>query len=162
LLGLAAFASSRQEINLAMGLYSRALSLDPSNALAKTAISSLAPLGTPAEQERELRRLDSQNPNVAPLVFALGNFYASQSRWTDAQRYYFKALQLAKSDSQSGSSISPDYAFNLAVSLEQLNQSGPALIFYEEALALATRFPANFDLSIARSRLESLSRKSSP
>lgn len=161
LLGLAAIASSSQEISLAMGLYSRALSLDPSNALAKTAIRSLAPLGTPAEQERELRKLDVQNPNVAPLAFVLGNFYASQSRWPDAQRYYFKALQLAKSDSQSGSAVSPDYAFNLAVSLERLNQVGPALSFYEEALALATRYPSNFDLSIARARLESLSRKNS-
>ncbi|MFT6093369.1 MAG: cytochrome c-type biogenesis protein CcmH/NrfG [Pseudohongiellaceae bacterium] len=161
LLGLAAIAGSAQEVSLAMGLYSRVLSLDPSNALAKTAIRALAPLGTPAEQERELRRLDSQNPNVAPLSFALGNFYASHSRWTDAQRYYFKALQLAKSNSQSGAAISPDYAFNLAVSLERLNKRGPALNFYEEALALATRFPSNFDLSIARARLESLSRANS-
>lgn len=162
LLGLATIASSQQELSLAMGLYSRALSLDPSNTLAKTAISALTPLGTPAEQERELRRLDAQNPNVAPLAFVLGNFYASQLRWSDAQRYYFKALQLAKSNSQSGSAISPDYAFNLAVSLERLNQAGPALNFYEEALALATRFPSNFDLSIARARLESLSRTNSP
>ncbi|MFT4888052.1 MAG: tetratricopeptide (TPR) repeat protein [Pseudohongiellaceae bacterium] len=161
LLGLAAIASSGQEVGLAMGLYSRVLSLDPSNALAKTAIRALAPLGTPAEQERELRRLDSQNPNVAPLSFALGNFYASQSRWPDAQRYYFKALQLAKSNGQSGAAISPDYAFNLAVSLERLNKRGPALSFYEEALALATRFPSNFDLSIARARLESLTRTNS-
>lgn len=161
LLGLAAIAGGSEEISLAMGLYSRALSLDPSNAIAKTAIRSLAPLGSAAEQERELRRLDSQNPNVAPLAFVLGNFYASQSRWNDAQRFYFKALQLAKSDAQTGSSISPDYAFNLAVSLERLNQARPALNFYEEALALATRFPANFDLSIARARLESLSRTNS-
>lgn len=162
LLGLAAIASSGQELSLAMSLYSRVLGLDPSNTLAKTAIRSLAPLGTPAEQERELRKLDAQSPNVASLAFTLGNFYASQSRWSDSQRYYFKALRLAKLDSQSGSSVSPDYAFNLAVSLERLNQAGPALSFYEEALVLATRFPSDFDLSIAKARIENLSRTYSP
>lgn len=161
LLGLAAISVSDGQPTFGMELYSRVLALDPSDAVAKAAIRSLAPLGSAAEQERELRRLNLQHPDVAALVFALGNFYAGQSRWSDAQQQYFKALQLAKSDATRGASISPDYAFNLAVSLEQLNQSRPALTYYEEALALATRFPASFDTSVARSRLESLARMTS-
>lgn len=158
LLGLAAIASLNEETGLAMDLYSRVLGLDPSNALAKTAISTLVPLGSLAEQERELRRLLSQNPNVAVLAFAIGNFYAKQSRWADAQQYYFRALQLAKANQNESVAVSPDYAFNLAISLERLNQSKPALNFYQEALELASRTQASFDLNVARARVAGLTR----
>lgn len=162
LLGLAAIAARGEEVGLSLSLYSRVLVLDPSNALAKTAIRELAPLGSPAEQEKELRRLNAESPNVAPLAFAMGNFYAGQGRWSDAQQYYFRALQLAKSANQAGALISPDYAFNLAVSLERLNQSKPAASFYEEALSLAATSPANFDLATARNRLSSLNEAAKP
>jgi TolA-binding protein len=93
---------------------------------------------------------------VAPLAFALGNFYASQSRWTDAQQNYFNALSLAKAASATGALVSPDYAFNLAVSLDRLNQPKPASTYYQEALTLASQYPANFDLDVARSRIDKL------
>ncbi len=153
LLGLAAIANSNGERNLAMELYSRLLARDPSDAVARAGLMGLRPLGGPEQQERELRRLMELHPQVAPVNYALGNFYAGQSRWTDAQRHYFNALQQAKTDALQGLPVNPDYAFNLAVSLEHLNQGAAAEVYYREAVAFAAEFPASFDVNIARERL---------
>lgn len=156
LLGLAAIANRNGETRLAMELYSRLLARDPSDAVARAGLLGLRPVGGPEQQERELRRLIELQPQVAPVVYALGNFYAAQDRWRDAQRYYFDALQQAKTDSLQGVPVNPDYAFNLAVSLEHLNESALAETYYREAIAYAAEFPAGFDVSIARERLLSL------
>ncbi|MGV3590440.1 MAG: tetratricopeptide repeat protein, partial [Gammaproteobacteria bacterium] len=50
----------------------------------------------------------------------LGNHYAAQGRWSEAQGAYYNALLTARRSA--GGPVHPDYAFNLAVSLEQLNQ----------------------------------------
>ena len=162
LLGKAAISSAQGDSAQAMSLYSTVLSLNPSQAIARSGLLSLAPTVNASDQERQLRSLINEYPGVAPLAFALGNFYASQSRWIDAQRHYFNALSLAKTDSASGTQISPDYAFNLAVSLDRLNQQGPAAKYYSEALNLASQYPANFDLEIARARINKLSVSDSP
>ncbi len=156
LLGLAAIATRNNETSLAMELYSRLLARDPSDGVARAGLLGIRPLGGPETQERELRRLQEEHPEVAPVAYALGNFYAVQNRWNEAQRFYFNALQLAKTDALSGVPVNPDYAFNLAVSLERLNQSAAAETYYREAIAFAEDFPAGFDVSVARSRLRSL------
>lgn len=156
LLGLAAIANRNGEVSLAMELYSRLLARDPSDAVARAGLLGLRSIGGPEQQERELRRLRELHPEVAPVAYALGNFYATQDRWSDAQRYYFNALQQAKVDALQGLPVNPDYAFNLAVSLEHLNQSAAAETYYREAIAYAAEFPASFDVSIARNRLLSL------
>jgi tetratricopeptide (TPR) repeat protein len=80
----------------------------------------------------------------------LGNQYAQQSRWSEAQAAYFKAYSI---DPQNA-----DYAFNLAVSLDQLRQRKPALEYYQRALALADKRAASFDSAQARSRVQELSK----
>lgn len=156
LLGLAAIATRNGEASLAMELYSRLLARDPSDGVARAGLLGLRPLGGPETQERELRRLLEDHPEVAPVVYALGNFYAGQNRWNEAQRYYFNALQLAKTDALAGIPVNPDYAFNLAVSLERLRQPAAAENYYREAIAFAADFPAGFDITIARNRLSRL------
>jgi tetratricopeptide (TPR) repeat protein len=156
LLGLAAIANRNGETVLAMELYSRLLARDPSDPVARAGLLGLRPVGRPEQQERELRRLLELQPQVAPVAYALGNFYAAEDRWRDAQRYYFDALQQAKTDALQGVPVNPDYAFNLAVSLEHLNESALAETYYREAIAYAAEFPAGFDVSIARERLISL------
>ncbi len=156
LLGLAAIANSENEQIRAMELYSQLLARDPSDPVARAGILELQPTGNPAEVERELRRLNDMHENLAPLLYALGNFYASEDQWSSAQQQYFRALQVAKSDALLGQPVNPDYAFNLAVSLEHLSQSIPAQNYYEEALEFASNHPAGFNLSVARSRLESI------
>lgn len=162
LLGKAAISSVQGEIAQAMSLYSNVLTLNPSQAIARSGLLNLVPSVNPSDQERQLRRLIRDYPNVAPLAFALGNFYATQSRWIDAQKNYFNALSLAKEDSASNAQVSPDYAFNLAVSLDRLNQPGPAKNYYQEALALAAQFPANFNLETARRRIAKLTESGTP
>jgi tetratricopeptide (TPR) repeat protein len=45
-------------------------------------------------------------PDSPTLNFALGNLYAQQGRWNDAQQAYFRAF--------AGDGDNPDYQFNLA------------------------------------------------
>lgn len=162
LLGLAAIAVTEDQPGLAMELYSRLLARNPADPVARAGLLELSPAGGPAQQERELRRLQEAHPGVAPLAYALGNFYASRQQWSDAQQHYFRALQLAKTNSRGEGDINPDYAFNLAVSLEHLNQPRAALSFYREALEQSRLYPAGFSEASVRSRVESLSRTLSP
>lgn len=152
LLGLAAIAASRNDAVAALDLYSKLLARDPNDPVAKAGILEIMPGGSLQEQEAELRRLHNQHPDIAPLAYAYGNFLASQQRWSEAQRAYFSALQLAKNDARN-SSVNPDYAFNLAVSLEHLGQPRSAGNYYQEALTLAESHPAGFNLGLARERL---------
>jgi tetratricopeptide (TPR) repeat protein len=84
------------------------------------------------------------------LYFTLGNQYALQGRWADAQQAYFKAF--------SADPENPDFAFNVAVSLDQLHQSRLALEYYQRALTLAQKRSASFDTETARTRVQQLSR----
>jgi len=92
----------------------------------------------------------ASDPDSSVLYFTLGNQYAQQSRWSEAQQAYFKAF--------AADSENPDYAFNLAVSLDQLRQSKLALEYYERALALAAKRAASFAPEMARARMQQLSR----
>lgn len=126
LLGLAAIAVAEDQQIQAMELYSQLLARDPADPVARAGLLDLQPVGSPAEVERELRRLVDMHRDVAPLYYALGNYYASQDQWSGAQSQYFRALQIAKSAALQGQLVNPDFAFNLAVSLEHLNQAAPA------------------------------------
>jgi tetratricopeptide (TPR) repeat protein len=90
----------------------------------------------------------SANPESAPLLFALGNLYAQQGRWPDAQQQYFRAYSAAPDN--------PDYAYNLAIGLDRLNQGKLALTYYQRALALAQDRAAAFDRSALRIRIHEL------
>jgi Flp pilus assembly protein TadD len=80
----------------------------------------------------------------------LGNQYARQSRWTEAQAAYFRAYSLDPDNA--------DFAFNLAVSLDQLRQKKPALEYYQRSLTLTGKRAASFDASQARTRVQELSK----
>jgi len=155
LLGLATIASSNGDTVTALELFSRMLARDPSDPVAKAGILEIMPSGSLQEQESALKRLLRMHPNIAPLSYAMGNFMAAQQRWQEAQQAYFSALQSAKSNALSGA-VNPDYAFNLAVSLEHLGQPVPASNYYREALELANNHPAGFDQAAVRQRLLSM------
>ncbi|MCH7672957.1 MAG: tetratricopeptide repeat protein [Proteobacteria bacterium] len=161
LLGLVAIATGKDETGVAMDLYSRLLDRDPADPVAHAGLLELMPSGSPGEQERQLKRLAERHPEVAPLAYALGNFYASARRWTDAQKSYFRALRLAKNDALEAGHVNPDYAFNLAISLEHMNQAQAASDYYQQALDFADNHPAGFDLNVVRGRLENISRMAS-
>ena len=145
LLGLAAIASVQNREADAQRLYREVLDLDPHNAAAQGALLDL--LGNTDSQatESRLKTLIARDPS-AQLHQALGNLYAGQGRWGDAQAAYFEAYR--------GAPDNADYAFNLAVSLDQLRQYPAALTYYEKALASGGAH--RFDRAQAEARVQQL------
>ncbi len=150
LLGMAAVAARSGNPGEAGRLYLRALDVEPKNAFAQAGLLNLLGSADPAGSEAKLKRLLADQPS-AFLYFALGNLYAAEGRWPDAQQAYFQAHHLA--------SANPDYAFNLAVSLEHINQPRPALTYYQRALQLLGRDGmATFDRAAVETRIVQLKR----
>jgi tetratricopeptide (TPR) repeat protein len=148
LLGLAAIAGQEGNSDDASRYYLRILELDPRHALAQSGLIALLGRADPLAAETRLKQLIAREP-LPFLYFTLGNLYADQSQWAQAQQAYFQAHHLEQSN--------PDYAYNLAVGLEHLNQPKLALEFYRRALQLASsRGRANFSLPQAQERISSL------
>lgn len=134
----------------AEALRQRALVANPSDpATQAAALSGSAAEADPQTAESRLKSLLSAQPESAALNFALGNLYARQNRWPEAQQVYFNAVA-ADGDN-------PDYLFNLAVSLDHLRQPRLAGQHYRMALEAAARRPAAFDPAGAEKRLGELS-----
>ena len=156
MLGLAAVALRLRESGLARDLYLRLLERDPSDPLAKVGLMTVMPKDDSVRMESELKLLLEVHPNSAPLSFFLGNVYAAGQRWNEAQQSYFNALQAVSKGASPQGAVSPDYPFNLAVSLEHLNKPDLAIRYYREAQKLATSLPAGFDKEVLRLKLENL------
>ena len=151
LLGLAAIEMRAQRYDLADSYYQRILQADPRDAHAQAgAIALRGQQLDPVQVESRMKSLIATDRNANVLQFTLGNQYAQQGRWAEAQQAYFKAFA-ADPDN-------PDFAFNLAVSLDQLQQSKLALEYYRRALALAEKRSAGFSVETARTRAQQLSR----
>lgn len=151
LLGLAALDVRTRNLDSADARYQRLLELDPRDPLALAGLISLRGQIDPVQSESRLKTLIAAQPDATHLHFTLGNQYALQSRWAEAQQAYFKAW--------SADPENPDFAFNLAISLDQLHQAGPALEYYRRALALAGKRPAGFDREQAAARIQALARR---
>lgn len=160
LLGMALVHMREGRSANARELYARLLELNPRDPLAQTGLLQTMPSGSPAEHENVLKALIAQFPNVAQLTLALGNHYAAQGRWSEAQAAYYNALLTARRGA--GGPVHPDYAFNLAVSLEQLNQPQAALDYYRQAQALAAGVTPGFDIQLLNDRLEFLLLEQAP
>lgn len=160
LLGLALVHMREGQPAMARELYARLLQLNPRDPLAHTGLLQTMQASDPVEHESALKQLLAQYPNVAQLTLALGNHYASQQRWSEAQAAYYNAL-LTASRATNGP-VHPDYAFNLAVSLERLNQPRAALDYYRQAQALAAEVQPGFDLRLLNSRLAYLLEQTQP
>ena len=150
LLGLAAIDVRTGQLESAESRYLRLLDTDPRDTHALASLLALRGQLDPLAAESRLKNLLANQPESAPLHFSLGNQYAQQSRWTEAQGAYFKAYSVDPENA--------DYAFNLAVSLDQLHQRNLALDYYQRALSLAGKRSASFNPAQARTRVQELSR----
>ncbi|GEM_PF-1626042 len=145
LLGMGSIKSQQKSPESARKYFEQALVQDASNVYAHSALTRLNRDKDPLESESRLKSLITQNDQSANLYFDLANLYAAQSRWVAAERAYYNAYNLDQSK--------PDYAFNLAISLDHLGKKKMASRFYETALSLAKRAPAQFDTQAAEQRL---------
>ena len=128
----------------------------PARAAAPTALAGLAALSAAAAPdglEAQLRA-DLARGESGPLHFALGNLYASQGRWGEAQAEYFEAHRFDPGNA--------DILFDLAVSLDHLGQARLATGYYERALDAASRQAAQFDPSAVGRRLAQLRASARP
>ena len=149
LLGLAAIELIKGNIQQAYSLYYKVLKLYPRNNVARSSLISMHNGKNPEQSESAIKLMLQQEPESAFLYFTLGNIYASQSRWPDAQQAFFDAYKFESSN--------PDYAFNLAVSLDHIGQIKTALDYYNVALQLADNGTVNFNTATVLSRINSLS-----
>jgi Flp pilus assembly protein TadD len=149
LLGVAAIAVHKGRLQEAQRYYHRLLNLNPRDSVAMAALFNLQKTMPGEITESQIKLLLDREPNAPHLHFSLGNLYARQARWAEAEQAYFQAY--------SNNNQHPDYVFNLAVSLDQLGQTETALNYYRKALELADRQPVNFNTSEILARIRSLS-----
>jgi len=152
-MGLAAIAVRNGQLQSAREHYRAVLQRNPKDLSAHAALADLMQ-NRPADAESQLKLMLTEQPQSAQLHFALANLYAEQQRWPYAQQAYFEAQRLAPEH--------PDYAFNLAVSLEHLGQPKLALEYYRRAIQFAGPHNAQFDLNAARQRVETLTAQAQP
>ena len=148
LLGLAALSARQNQTDKAAAYYQRLLELDPADSTATAGLIGLR-RGDAGQSESRLKAALAANPEAAPVQFALGNLYSQQGRWSEAQQAYFRAFSAAPDNA--------DYAYNLAIGLDRLNQGKLALTYYQRALALAQDKAVGFDRNTLRQRMHELS-----
>ena len=146
LLGLATIAVLKGQSERAQSCYQRVLDSDPNNASAQAGLINLKGQNDEGLSESRLKTALSSQPDSSALLFALGNTYARQARWNEAQQAYFRAYSLEPDNA--------DFIFNLAVSLDHLHQNKLAAQYYQAALSVASASPRiSFDINQVKNRL---------
>ncbi len=152
MVGLAKVHSSRGNLRLAANTLLRASELQPTNPVVISELIALQ--GDSPQQVLSEKRLLGllgrvSDPGLeARLQFLLGGMFARQERWFEA-REVFKFAH----NSDRGN---PDYAYNLAVVHDFLNESSEAIKMYRMAASLAGSSVSSFDPQVATSRADEL------
>lgn len=151
LLGLGAIALRAGRLDAAHAAYARVRKQDPDNAAAAAALFMIEGGGGTQVTESQLKLLLDHGTDIPAVYFALGNYYAREGRWADAQQRYFEAYRRNHANA--------DYVYNLGVSLDRLGQRAAALDYYRKALELADAGRhAAFDRTRLAARIEALGR----
>ncbi|MBL8422296.1 MAG: tetratricopeptide repeat protein [Candidatus Accumulibacter phosphatis] len=145
LLGLAVIATRQGQTERAQQIYLRVLEVNPGDATAQAALINLRGQSDSGQSESRLKILLASQPDSPSLHFALGNLYARQGRWSEAQQAYFQAYALEPDNA--------DTLFNIAVSLDHLRQNKLAAQYYRMALNAAETRRSAFDQNAVGKRL---------
>jgi Tfp pilus assembly protein PilF len=148
LLGMAAIAARQSRNDDAAGWYGKVLEVEPRNTVALSALAANTSQADLVATESRIKNLIAQQPEAAYLREALGNLYADKGQWPAAQQAYFDAFHMDASNAE--------YAFNLAVSLDQLGKPNLALDYYKRALSLIPATGSNIDRAQLESRIKQL------
>lgn len=151
--GLALVAVATGRYQLAVATYLEILEYYPNDPVAVADLANLH--GVSGENSRAieeaLKRVLGKRPEWdGRIYFALGNLYASNQRWLDAQQAYFNAYANEQKN--------PDYAYNLAVMLDYLNKPLLAVDYYRQALDLSKHMPSGFDAGQVSARIKIISK----
>ena len=147
LLARAAIAVQNDNAADAIGDYRTLLLANPKDSLAMTSLITVANV-SPEDAVSQLKLMIRDEPDSPYLNFALANAYGAQDRWLEAQGHYFTALENNPGD--------PNYAYNLAVSLEHIAKPRVALSYYQRALDNFDNGLAMFSRDVVDQRLEML------
>lgn len=145
LLGLATIASQQGKNERALAYYQLALESDPNDATAQAGVVNAKGQANPGASESRLKTALSAQPESSALHFALGNLYARQNRWSEAQQAYFRAYAIEPDNA--------DFIFNLAVSLDHLHQNKLAAQYYQMALTAVGPRTTSFDTNQVKTRI---------
>ena len=127
--------------------YQKILIANPKDSLAMSSLITVASI-SPSKSESQLKGMIRDEPNSPHLNFALANVYGAQNRWQEAQSLYFIALENNPTD--------PNYAYNLAVSLEHIAKPMVAVTYYQRALTNFNNGLATFNREVVDQRVEIL------
>jgi tetratricopeptide (TPR) repeat protein len=146
--GMAILALREGRLADAERYFQQALVANPQEPNAIAGLANVYARTNPVQAESRLRALAVAQPEHAAAHIALGNLLLSQQRWQEAQQSYFTAYTTQPEN--------PDLLFNLAISLEHINQPRLAAQYYREALSAAKRGSATFNPAQAEERLRAL------
>lgn len=153
LLGIAAISIRKGHMQEAYTNYLEVLRLYPGDSVAETALINFKHNGDYARNESILKKFLQREPDNSFLYYSLGRLYAVQKWWPEAQQSFFNAYRIENSN--------PDYAYNLAVSLDHIGQQQSAIDYYNVALKLADQtvvdITSSFDRAVVTSRINVLS-----
>ena len=145
LLGIAAVSLQQEEVEIAREIYINLLERDPRDPHAHAGLANIAQISGANLSETKLKQLIEYRPDDAHLQFALGNVYVQKKSWPEAQQAFFNAWKADRNNA--------DYAYNLAVSLDQLGKHQQAKTYYEDSLKLATGKNISFSPDAVKNRI---------
>lgn len=147
LLGRAAISIVNENYVLARRIYQEILHYYPRDSIAASALVDLKRQKLTVANESQLNTLLNHNPKAAHVHFSLGLLYAKQDRIKESQQAFFDAFTLDKK---------ADYAYNLAVMLEKIEQPKAALSYYKQASNLSDNTVIHFDEKLVLERIAKL------
>lgn len=140
------------QIDDAKAMYKKTLKLEPEHSKAINNYISLMAEFTPREALQELRVLEGENADYAPVLAQMGMIYAKLNLYAEAEIYLRKAI--------SSSPETMNYRYNLAVLYDKVGACEPAIKLYQQIVyGYGTFSNAPYNIEKLNRRIEFLKSK---